>query len=271
MKPGLVAIDLDGTLIGESLQIGAEDRAAIRKAVDLGSAVCLATGRLYAASLPFAKALDLHGQIIVLQGSAIYDIDSGRLLHCTPLDRTTALKAYDTLKSLRFHLQLYFGDEVYLDEIDDRARYYLKMSRVTPIVVDDLRNLLSGSGPSAPGPLKVLGIDNDANVNSAIPTVTRELGSEASVFKSLPIYLEVTNPVANKGNALAWVAQSLHIALHDTAAIGDSDNDVPMLELAGRSFVVANGTPAAKCAADRVVAPFQRQGVAEAIRMLLDE
>ncbi|HXW75813.1 MAG TPA: HAD hydrolase family protein, partial [Candidatus Eremiobacteraceae bacterium] len=81
-------------------------------------------------------------------------------------------------------------------------------------------------------------------------------------------YLEVTDPHADKGTALRWVAAQSRIDLRDTAAIGDSDNDVPMFASAGRSFAVSTGTPLAKARASSVVGP-QGVGVAEAIDALL--
>ncbi len=269
MSCRLVAIDLDGTLIDETLVVDEADAAAVRAAREAGCIVCLASGRLYAASRPFAQALGLHGPIIVLQGSAVYDIASDRRLLCTVLTKDVALAAYDELKARRFHLQLYFGDRLYLDEINDAALFYLKLSRVEPVVVPDLRALLSHAPPAEPGPMKILAMAQAAQVSAAIPEVAEKLGSRASVFKSLPVYLEVTNPDANKGFALAWVAKTLDIPLAETAAIGDSDNDVPMLRLAGRSFAVGNATAAAKQAAQTVVPPHGRGGVAAALRQLL--
>ncbi|MBC5826678.1 MAG: HAD family phosphatase [Candidatus Eremiobacteraeota bacterium] len=262
-------IDLDGTLIGASLEISAADRDAIAKAQDEGVTICLATGRLLDAARPFASELSLRGPIIVLQGSAIYDRADGPLAHCTPLCKATALAAYDSLIERGFHLQLYYGDTMYLDEVDSRARRYIEMSRVVPDVVGDLRSLLNGAAPPGPGPLKLLGIDHHSKVADTIPVLQRELGQRASVFMSQPTYLEVTDPAANKGAALEWVARRLGVALADTAAIGDSDNDIPMLQIAGRSFAVANATRGARSAAQSVVAGQGRNGVAQALAILL--
>ena len=217
-----------------------------------------------------AVELGLSGPIIALQGAVAYDSSSDQRLLATPLAVDTALQAYDYLKERGFHLQLYYGDTLYLDEIDDRARYYLKLSRVAPVVVPNLRQLLTAKPPAEVGPMKVLGVNGAETVAATIPALAQQFGSSANVFKSLPIYLEVTNPNANKGYALRWLAQLLEIPLSETAAIGDSDNDVPMLRAAGRSFVVANATKAAKEAAREVVAA-QGLGVAQALQLLLGE
>ena len=266
--PALIAIDLDGTLIGPTLAIESRNRAAIERAVSLGSTICLASGRMFPAARPFATALRLPGPMIVLNGAAVYDAASAARLYAVPMQPTVALQAYDRLKAAGFHIQLYFGESLYVDEINDFARTYLAISRVEPVVVDDLRALLDGAPPAEIGPMKVLAVDTPARVAEYIPKIAARLGDAALVFKSQPNFLEVTDPGANKGAALDWIARSRGLDINDIAAIGDSDNDVPMLQAAGHSFAVANATPAARAAAQRVVASQEKCGVAEALDML---
>ncbi len=263
----LIAIDLDGTLIGETLTISAQDKAAIAASQAAGNVICLASGRLYAASRPFAVQLDLHGPIIALQGAAAYDLRTEQRLFCTPLAVPTALQAYDDLRRRGFHLQLYYGDSLYLDTLNEAARYYLRISRVEPVMVPDLRALLTGSAPAEPGPIKVLGIASEEHVRKTIPVLSEAYAGCANVFRSMPVFLEITDPHATKGEALKRIATLLDIDMSATAAIGDSDNDVSMFEAAQTSFAVANATEAAKRAASTLVSPLG-SGVADALRKL---
>ena len=96
--PALIAIDLDGTLVGPSLEIDECNRTAIERAVAAGSTVVLASGRMFAATRPFANELRLPGPMIVLNGAAIYDAASGARLNAVPMQPPIALTAYDVLK-----------------------------------------------------------------------------------------------------------------------------------------------------------------------------
>jgi len=270
VKRTLVAIDVDGTLVGDDLRISAADKTAIADAVRNGAVICLASGRLYAASRPYALELQLHGPIIVLQGAVAYELDDGRRLFCTPLAADVALCAYDFLKARGFHMQLYYGDELYLDEMNDWARYYIHLARVEPVMVPDLRMLLCGQAPEEPGPIKVLAIAEPDKVMATIPDLRREVGNRGNVFRSLPPFLEVTDPCADKGHALQHIAAMLGFDMADTAAIGDADNDIPMFKVVARSYAVASGSPAARAAAQTVV-PALGQGVAAALRLLEEE
>jgi Cof subfamily protein (haloacid dehalogenase superfamily) len=265
----LVAIDLDGTLIGESLEISDVDRQAIENAKRRGVEICLATGRLFSAARPFAQSLGLDGFLIPLNGAAVYQVSAGEMVRAVPLSVDVAIEALDAFRAGGFRAQLYFDDHLYLDGTDERTDDYLRLSRVTPVMVPDLRALLTTDPPDAPGPMKVLGINAEASVQAGVAALRTRFGKRANVFRSLRRFLEVTDPAANKGNALRWIAAQLRIPMEQTAAVGDSDNDVPMFDAAGRSFAVEGGTPGARAGAKTTVGP-RGSGVADALNDLLD-
>jgi Cof subfamily protein (haloacid dehalogenase superfamily) len=265
-----IAIDLDGTLIDRDLTMSEADAGAIARAAAAGHVVCLASGRLLAASSPFARKLGLNGPVIALQGSVAYRSPDGDALFWEPLDPAMALQAYDDLWSRGMHLQLYYGDSLYLDRLTEQARAYLSLSRVAPVMVGDLRALLTTSPPPAPGPLKILAVGKPHEVEGTIADLGAAYGARAHVFRSLPEFLEVTAPAATKGQALRRVASWCGIDAEHTVAIGDSDNDVSMFAAAARSYAVANATPLAKAHAGRVVGPLGH-GVAEALDEVLGD
>jgi len=175
-----------------------------------------------------------------------------------------AREALVALRAAGFRVQLYFGDRLYLDGRDERTEAYLRLSRVEPVMVDDLAGLLDGAAPAEPGPMKVLGIGTEAEVVRQVAVLGAQFGSRANVFRSLKQYIEITDPKANKGTALQWIAARRGLDPANVASVGDSDNDAPMLVWAGRSYAVENGTPMARDAAKTVVGPCG-SGVAEAL------
>ena len=264
----LVAVDLDGTLIGPDLQISDVDRRAIERASAAGIEVSIATGRLFSAAVPFARDLGLSGFLIPLNGAAVFDIASATMVRAVPLDASIAREALDAARAAGMRVQLYFGDRLYLDGTDARSAEYLRLSRIEPVLVPDLGALLAGE-PPGPGPMKVLAIGDEQTVVDQVRMLGARFGDRANVFRSLPQYLEVTDPRADKATALRWVAAERGLERGAVAAIGDADNDAPMLRWAGRSFAVSNGSPMAKQSAQRVVGPHG-SGVAEAFADLFD-
>ena len=74
-------------------------------------------------------------------------------------------------------------------------------------------------------------------------------------------------PGVSKGTALEALGEHYGFSLPNVLAIGDAENDNPMLEAAGIGVVVANGTAASKAVADYVTERTNNEGgVAEAIR-----
>ena len=73
----------------------------------------------------------------------------------------------------------------------------------------------------------------------------------------------------NKGNALRKVASLLGVTTADIAAMGDGENDVEMLQVAGLSFAPANAHEAAKKVSTYVTKSPDGRGVAEAVDQIL--
>ena len=67
----LIALDIDGTLVGEDLVIGERTRLAIDEAGRRGITVSLVTGRMATSAVPFAEALGLTGPIVAQQGALV--------------------------------------------------------------------------------------------------------------------------------------------------------------------------------------------------------
>lgn len=95
------------------------------------------------------------------------------------------------------------------------------------------------------------------------------LGASARVVRSLPPFVEITNPLASKGRALEVLCARLGIDMAGTAAIGDAPNDVDML--AGAAFAVAVQTEDARLVdvADALCAGPEDGGVADVLEALI--
>jgi len=70
----------------------------------------------------------------------------------------------------------------------------------------------------------------------------------------------------NKGTTLALLAETLGLLPADFLAIGDSVNDIQMLEAAGIGIAVANGHPDTKAAADYITEQKYGDGFVEGVK-----
>ena len=81
--------------------------------------------------------------------------------------------------------------------------------------------------------------------------------------------LELSRPGITKGSGRAELAERLGIPIQAVIAVGDADNDVPMIRAAGLGLCMKNGTDAAKTAAAAILPDNDHDGCAFAIRHCL--
>ncbi len=72
---------------------------------------------------------------------------------------------------------------------------------------------------------------------------------------------EITKAAFNKGTAVRYLSNYLGVAIEDTIAIGDSENDINMLEAAGIGIAMGNALDYVKRVADDVTKSVEEDGV----------
>lgn len=256
----LVALDLDGTLVGRDLVVRARVRAAVRSAQSAGVMVTIVTGRMFAAARPFAQTLGITGPIVCYQGAAIFDVASGAELQATPVEAGVTRDVLAKAKRDNFHAQCYADDQLYVEEINRFSKRYTDLARVEPVVVPDL-----GAAFHDRPTIKIVLVDDAERATAYTETMKRYLGTRAYVTRSNPDFVEIMDPGVDKGRALALVAKHYGISLEATLAVGDSWNDLPLLNAAGMGVAMGSAPPELLARADAVVADVANDGVAEAI------
>lgn len=256
----LIAIDLDDTLLDNSRRISPRVKAAVREAKARGVAVTLATGRMHRSALPYALELELDIPLITYNGALIKFSRSGETLFHCPLDAAVAGGVLGLFRRKSWYVQVYADDLLYVRERDANARRYEEVSGMEAVVVGDgLYDL--GDRP----PTKMLAIAEPADMDGLVGAVRELYGDRLYLATSKPNYLEILNPGANKGLALARLADYFGLDRREVMAIGDSLNDKEMLEYAGLGVAMHNAAAAVKSVADAVTGANDADGVAEAV------
>lgn len=259
----LVALDVDGTLVGKDVQIPERTKAAIGRAREQGVAFAIVTGRMYQSSARYARELGLEGMpLVAYNGAMVREYPSGRLLSYEPVPVETcrALAAY--CEAHGYHLQAYVNDELYVPDLGPRTQEYLAIAGVKAHPVGSL--FLWLQEPSA----KLLMIDDPARIPAIQAEVKDLLGLTVSAAPSHPQFLEIVTAGVSKGKALAAVAESLGVARDEVMAVGDGMNDMAMLSWAGTSFAMAHAPEVLRKAATYVTTEGPGDGVAEALERM---
>jgi Cof subfamily protein (haloacid dehalogenase superfamily) len=260
----LIALDLDGTLLNFDFQFSPRVKLAIAQAQQRGIAVTLATGRSIFSTRPFAQELGIREPLICYQGGLIAQPD-GRVLHRVALDRGLAAKVIEFALAREWHVNLYQDGLLYLTELRHPISFYEGLLNPASQRVPDLYALLDHD------PDKVL-IVAEGNGDEILEGLRAQFDGQMQIVRSHELFIEAIPPGVDKGRGLAWLAAHLGVPQSQVMAVGDQDNDAPMVAWAGLGVAMGNGSAPCKAVADWIAPPLEEDGAAAAIeRFALNE
>jgi Cof subfamily protein (haloacid dehalogenase superfamily) len=259
-RPQLVALDVDGTLVGGDLCVSARNLAAIRRAQEAGVRITLVTGRMFRSARPYADALGIEGPIVCYQGAGVFAAPGGELLRHVPLASPIALAIVRRARAEGLHVQLYAEDRFYVETLNPYAELYARVSGVKPVLVESLAAEFAGRDTT-----KLVVVTDPARAEIVAADLAAEYAERTYVTRSQPEFVEVLDRRVDKGEALRFAASCLGIAPERTLAVGDSWNDVPLLRAAGFAVAMGGAPRDLRDAADAEVADVEHDGVAEAL------
>ena len=260
----LAALDLDHTLVGPDLTLTPRVKDAVARTLARGVAVTIVTGRGAAITGRYAAELGLTAPVVCFQGGLVYDYQARRVLHELRMDPAVIPVITRLSEQHGWNLQFETATMSYLPRVSGHPQALLDLLRLAGWQrVDDLTTDLPET------PFKFILTVNDPAERDALASELRarlaEAGLNIDVVPSHPILVEGLPAGLNKAKGLAWLADYLGVARETVLAVGDNDNDAPMLEWAGVGVAMGNGSPAALAAADWVAPSVAEDGVAAAL------
>ena len=269
----LVALDLDGTLFDNSSRISKRNLTAIRSITDKGIHVVISTGRPFE-GIPFdqIKGTGIN-YAITANGSGIYEISTGKCLHENAMDEELVTPILNFLLTRDIHMDAFIGGKGYTPvqcvetaqklTVPSSIKNYIittrtRLDNILQFIHENqlkVQKMTLNFYPAADGTL----IDRE--------TVRKFLVSNPSITTVCGGYnnLEFTRADANKGVGLRKLAEILGVNPDATMAIGDTENDLAIIEAAGIGVAMGNATDAVKARADYVTTTNTKDGVAAAI------
>ncbi len=261
MQIKLLALDLDGTIVSNLKDISESVKTAIRAAMDKGVIVTIATGRAHIMAKKFARQLNINAPIISYQGGMVKDYKTGALLLTRTTPGNLSRRVIKFARAKKLPMVLFTSQGIYTELPSDLMRETFARAGVEFTIV---HNLLCSVNDNQL-PLKFLFVQPEAQIRALSQLLSREFGAQLNVHRTLATLVEMTPPEASKGAALQFLAHHLNIPLEQTMAIGDEENDVSMLRVAGLGVAMGNASAEAKAAADVVAPSITADGAAWAI------
>jgi Cof subfamily protein (haloacid dehalogenase superfamily) len=256
----LVLSDVDGTLINSNKELTADTVRAVRALEDHGVLFTLTSARPPRGLAMFLDPLNLTAPLGAFNGGLFVTRDMSPL-HELPINDDLVGSIIETLFASDLTVWVYQGTDWFVLDLDGpHVAHESEVVQFRPTRVenfDDLRRDV----------VKIVGVSDDP---AAIAQGQRALTDfDISATTSQTYYLDVTNPQANKGSVVEYLAQHFSLDPSSIATIGDAGNDVAMFKRSGLSIAMGNASSDVKATALTETRSHDDNGFAYAIEHLI--
>lgn len=265
-KIRLIAIDLDGTLLTDDKQVCSAACEALKRAAADGVKVVIASARPPRSVRAFYQQLGLDTWQINYNGAMIWDEPAKQVVFHQPMDGEAVLRL--AMRARDLHADVLVECEILDRWHTDRATSR-KFSTGTgklfqPDVFADLATICRQS-------ITVVNLLGEpTEIDRIEPILVAESGAEIEIVRAGDNDLIIGHhPDACKSVALQKVADHYQVPMANVLAMGDAQNDVGMLKLAGTSVAMGNAPDSVKSHADWIAPANVDLGVCAALKRFL--
>jgi HAD superfamily hydrolase (TIGR01484 family) len=262
----LLAVDLDGTLLDATGKPHARDVRAVHAALAEGVSVSIVTGRLYSGTRAAAEILGLQSAVGCADGSHVVRAsDHATLLHhgVAGAEAAALRRALAKAEAATF---VFAKDAIGHDAAGSPyVGYMTTWSNDVRIAEDvfehDLWDAEEGItaavalGPREPLMQAARDLEREAPGAVFVATFPLRRGPHGGTWAIM-----VRAAGGTKGTAIRWIAEHEGVPIERTVAVGDWINDLPMFEVAGRSFAMGQAPDEVKSKATDVLTQTAEEG-----------
>ena len=262
----LIAFDMDGTLLNGEKRLTPGVLRAVNAAAEAGKTVVYATGRALTEMEEYFLQAPRIRYGLLCSGGVLYDVAARRVLDTAPFPAETVLRVLELAAPEDILLQPAYADRVFLqkgmmDRLEDYGMgIYEPMYRRAMTETEDIRGYIAAH-PEGILKLNLYHRDPEARLR----TLGRMAELPVERVFSEKTSLELSPAGAGKGSGLLRLCRLLGIAPERTVAVGDNDNDLQLLSVAGLPLAMGNANARVKAACRAVLPSCDEDGCAEAI------
>jgi hypothetical protein len=264
----MIAMDMDGTLLTDNKQITERTKKVINLASKKGVKIAVCTGRIFASARIYAEAIGTKTPVIASNGAYIRDKDTNKVIYEKYLKTNEVLRLAELTKGYGFYPHFYTYNTIMSEKMVFSSKNYNEWNKVLPddakiniVICSSLKDkVLEYNGKIIK---MVVASDEGIRINELRNKIQNE--SNLSVVSSFPNSFEVMPYGTSKGNGVKILADKYNISPEEVICVGDSENDISMIQYAGLGIAMGNATEDVKMAADYITDTNENEGVAKAI------
>ncbi len=259
----IVFVDLDGTLKDSYQKISVRNKIIIEKLSDIGVQVVFTTGRPLNYTISLSKQFSASNYVIASNGAEIYNYFNKKVIYNSIISNEILIKLSELIKKynlffianclLKSYTNKDFGDpgKKIINSLDDILNEKISQLIVESFDIESMKKFKKEI--STISGVKISNKSRNPKDNNKI------------------LFYDITNVDVSKGNAVKFLCDYLKIDINKTMAIGDSDNDIEMLQVSNIKVAMNNATDNLKKIAKFVTLSNDQEGVAIVLERLYDE
>lgn len=262
MAVKLIASDMDGTLLDENGQVPPETFDLILALRERGVRFVASSGRRYDRLCDFFSPVKDRMDFVASNGAQVFadgvQIDREVYSHLAirRLAKTVAMFP-------NMHLALFDRTKSYL--LDDEDKFVREVDKDLP----NVERIYELPSPRV-SIIKASIFCDDGNVMDNAYVLQRELGGLFTFAPSGSSYIDAMQPGISKASGIAQVMEYHGIDASEVMAFGDAMNDYEIIRFVGTGCAMANGRPALRAVADRVIGSNVEHAVQSEMRRVLE-
>ena len=270
----LFAMDLDGTSLDSNSILREETIKALKKLDENGIKFVFTSGRAMPSVRYLMSLTGIDNPSVTNNGALAY-INKENIIYQNPLKYEEVEELIKFSEENKLFYQFYDMDTYYsnriwperFDHLENNSLYGMNYQVNFSFSTDPFKELKLR---------KNLAFKFQIFPNIKNPEEERKILEKVDLMDLYPTtsafgMVEIMQKNVNKFNGLSEIGNFLGISKEEMAAIGDQDNDIPMLKNVGLSFAMGNAIDEVKEIVDYTVSTNDDFGLVDAINIVLEK
>lgn len=265
MRPRLLALDLDGTLLTEDSELPMGHVRAVQAIRRMGVQVAIATGRGLMTTQWVWNELQLDTPLVCFNGGWV-GLPGQPLIAQRTLNEYDVQDVFAALDGHQGTACCYPDATTWIMDRETEHTHTWRIRYRTDIVIrTDLRQTWRGDS------LKMMYVADPDRIPLIRDHLIATFSRRFHVVISQPDRLEILPTAITKAWGLAHLTEYLHIPRESVWAVGDADNDLEMLAWAAHGCAMGQASPRVRAAARHILPGIDARGLCALVPMIEKE
>lgn len=259
MKYKLLALDMDGTLLNSESRLEKENVEAIKKCLDKGVKVVLASGREFNAIKKYIDRLNITGELATINGAVIVKAENKQIIKMHTVDKNMYKEIISKLREENINYIVFDQENSYVDKENPEFDYLREKNICVCLNIKDCMEIEHVT--------KIVGVCFTEEEKNKFNRIIEPYN--IPVMQTGPYYFELGNEDISKKYAIEYIAKINNIKKEEVIAVGDSENDIEMIKYAGLGVAMGNAYDNVKKVSDYVTDTNDNHGVSKVIEKFI--